>query len=107
MSVQSSLVMYPIETFGTDDQKERFLPALASGKMIGCFGLTEPDYGSDAGSLVTRAEKTDGGYKLTGSKMWISNAPVADIAVVWAKLDGVIAASLLNEIKPVQVLIRR
>ena len=99
MSVQSSLVMYPIETFGTDDQKERFLPALASGKMIGCFGLTEPDYGSDAGSLVTRAEKTDGGYKLTGSKMWISNAPVADIAVVWAKLDGVIRGFIVERDK--------
>ena len=99
MSVQSSLVMYPIETFGTDDQKERFLPALASGMMIGCFGLTEPDYGSDAGSLVTRAEKTDGGYKLTGSKMWISNAPVADIAVVWAKLDGVIRGFIVERDK--------
>ena len=99
MSVQSSLVMYPIETFGTDDQKERFLPALASGKMIGCFGLTEPDYGSDAGALVTRAEKTDGGYKLTGSKMWISNAPVADIAVVWAKLDGVIRGFIVERDK--------
>ena len=88
MSVQSSLVMYPIDTFGTEDQKERFLPGLASGKMVGCFGLTEPDHGSDAGSLATRAEKTKGGYKLTGSKTWISNAPVADIAVVWAKLDG-------------------
>ena len=99
MSVQSSLVMYPIETFGTDDQKERFLPALASGKMIGCFGLTEPDYGSDAGSLVTRAEKTNGGYNLTGSKMWISNAPVADIAVVWAKLDGVIRGFIVERDK--------
>ena len=99
MSVQSSLVMYPIETFGSDDQKERFLPGLASGKMIGCFGLTEPDYGSDAGSLVTRAEKTDGGYKLTGSKMWISNAPVADIAVVWAKLDGVIRGFIVERDK--------
>ena len=88
MSVQSSLVMYPIDTFGTEDQKKRFLPELASGKMVGCFGLTEPDHGSDAGSLATRAEKTKGGYKLTGSKTWISNAPVADIAVVWAKLDG-------------------
>ena len=99
MSVQSSLVMYPIETFGSDDQKERFLPGLASGKMIGCFGLTEPDYGSDAGALVTRAKKTDGGYKLTGSKMWISNAPVADIAVVWAKLDGVIRGFIVERDK--------
>ncbi|MGC6484887.1 MAG: acyl-CoA dehydrogenase, partial [Candidatus Puniceispirillales bacterium] len=99
MSVQSSLVMYPIEAFGTEDQKQRFLPSLATGKMIGCFGLTEPDYGSDAGSLVTRAEKVDGGYKLTGSKMWISNAPVADIAVVWAKLDGVIRGFIIERDK--------
>jgi glutaryl-CoA dehydrogenase len=96
MSVQSSLVMYPISAFGNEDQKQRFLPGLASGKMVGCFGLTEPDYGSDAGALVTRAEKTDGGYRLTGSKMWISNAPVADIAVVWAKLDGVIRGFIIE-----------
>ena len=90
MSVQSSLVMHPIHAFGTEDQKQRFLPRLASGEMIGCFGLTEPDYGSDPGGMVTKAVKVDGGYHLSGAKMWISNAPIADIAVVWAKLDGVI-----------------
>ena len=96
MSVQSSLVMHPINAFGTEEQKQKYLPKLASGEYVGCFGLTEPDYGSDAGSLVTRAEKTDGGYKLTGSKMWISNAPIADIAVIWAKLDGVIRGFIVD-----------
>ncbi len=90
MSVQSSLVMYPIYAYGTEAQRMKYLPKLASGETIGCFGLTEPDHGSDPGSMVTRAEKVDGGYKLSGAKTWISNAPVADIAVVWAKLDGVI-----------------
>ena len=90
MSVQSSLVMHPIHAFGTEEQKQKFLPKLASGEMIGCFGLTEPDYGSDPGGMVTKAIKVDGGYHLSGAKMWISNAPIADIAVVWAKLDGVI-----------------
>ena len=90
MSVQSSLVMHPIFTFGTEEQKQKFLPQLATGKMIGCFGLTEPDYGSDPGGMVTKAVKVDGGYHLSGAKMWISNAPIADIAVIWAKLDGVI-----------------
>jgi glutaryl-CoA dehydrogenase len=90
MSVQSSLVMHPIHAFGTEEQKQKFLPKLASGEMIGCFGLTEPDYGSDPGGMVTKAVKVDGGYHLSGAKMWISNAPIADIAVVWAKLDGVI-----------------
>ena len=96
MSVQSSLVMHPINTFGTEEQKHKYLPKLAAGEYVGCFGLTEPDYGSDAGSLVTRAEKVDGGYKLTGSKMWISNAPIADIAVIWAKLDGVIRGFIVD-----------
>ena len=90
MSVQSSLVMHPIHAFGTEEQKQKFLPKLASGEMIGCFGLTEPDYGSDPGGMVTKAVKVDGVYHLSGAKMWISNAPIADIAVVWAKLDGVI-----------------
>ncbi|MDQ7732918.1 acyl-CoA dehydrogenase [Halomonas sp. SpR1] len=85
MSVQSSLVMYPIETYGSEDQKQKFLPKLASGEMVGCFGLTEPDHGSDPGNMITRAEKADGGYRLTGAKMWITNSPIADIAVVWAK----------------------
>lgn len=85
MSVQSSLVMYPIETYGSEEQKQKFLPKLASGEMVGCFGLTEPDHGSDPGNMNTRAEKVDGGYRLTGAKMWITNSPIADIAVVWAK----------------------
>lgn len=84
MSVQSSLVMYPIDTFGTEEQKQRFLPKLATGEMIGCFGLTEPDHGSDPGSMVTTAVKTDGGWILNGAKMWITNSPIADVAVVWA-----------------------
>ena len=88
MSVQSSLVMYPIYAYGTEAQRRKYLPKLASGEIIGCFGLTEPDHGSDPGSMVTRAEKVAGGYKLNGAKTWISNAPVAHIAVVWAKLDG-------------------
>ncbi|MFU8812002.1 MAG: acyl-CoA dehydrogenase [Balneolaceae bacterium] len=85
MSVQSSLVMYPISTFGTEEQKERFLPRLASGEIIGCFGLTEPDHGSDPGSMTTTALKTDGGWILNGAKMWITNSPISDVAVVWAK----------------------
>jgi len=88
MSVQSSLVMHPIYAYGSEAQRRKYLPKLATGEMVGCFGLTEPDHGSDPGSMVTRAEKIDGGYRLTGAKMWITNAPVADIAVVWAKLDG-------------------
>jgi glutaryl-CoA dehydrogenase len=96
MSVQSSLVMHPINAFGTEAQKQKFLPPLASGKMIGCFGLTEPDYGSDPGGMVTKAVETDGGYHLSGAKMWISNAPIADIAVVWAKLDGVIRGFIIE-----------
>lgn len=96
MSVQSSLVMYPIETFGSDQQKERFLPRLASGELIGCFGLSEADGGSDPGAMRTRAEKADGGYVLNGAKMWITNAPIADLAVVWAKLDGKIRGFLIE-----------
>ena len=96
MSVQSSLVMYPIYAYGTEAQRKKYLPKLASGDMIGCFGLTEPDHGSDPGSMVTRAEKVAGGYKLNGAKTWISNAPVADVAVVWAKLDGVIRGFIVE-----------
>ncbi|WP_424944073.1 acyl-CoA dehydrogenase [Aliiroseovarius crassostreae] len=88
MSVQSSLVMYPIYAYGTEEQREKYLPKLASGEWIGCFGLTEPDAGSDPGSMKTTAKKTDGGYVLNGSKMWISNAPIADVFVVWAKSDA-------------------
>lgn len=87
MSVQSSLVMYPIYAYGSDAQKEKYLPKLASGEFIGCFGLTEPDYGSDPGGMITRAKTADGGYRLTGAKMWISNSPIADVFVVWAKTD--------------------
>ncbi|TRC90945.1 acyl-CoA dehydrogenase [Mesorhizobium sp. WSM4310] len=88
MSVQSSLVMYPIHAYGSEEQRKKYLPKLASGEWIGCFGLTEPDAGSDPGGMKTRAEKTANGYKLSGSKMWISNAPIADVFVVWAKLKG-------------------
>jgi len=87
MSVQSSLVMYPIFNYGSEEQKQKYLPKLASGEFIGCFGLTEPDYGSDPGGMVTRAKKVDGGYLLNGAKMWISNSPIADVFVVWAKTD--------------------
>jgi glutaryl-CoA dehydrogenase len=98
MSVQSSLVMYPIYAYGSEAQRERYLPGLASGELIGCFGLTEPDHGSDPMSMVTRAKKTDGGYLLSGAKMWISNAPVADVFLVWAKTDdGVIHGFLLEK----------
>jgi glutaryl-CoA dehydrogenase len=96
MSVQSSLVMYPIYAYGTEAQRRKYLPKLATGEMIGCFGLTEPDHGSDPGSMVTRAEKVDGGYRLNGAKTWISNAPVAHVAVVWAKLDGVIRGFIVE-----------
>ena len=86
-SVQSSLVMYPIHAYGSDDQRKKYLPGLASGKLIGCFGLTEPDAGSDPGGMRTRAKKIDGGYQLSGSKMWITNSPIADVFIVWAKSD--------------------
>ncbi|MBB3287997.1 MULTISPECIES: acyl-CoA dehydrogenase [Rhizobium] len=98
MSVQSSLVMVPIETFGSDAQKQKYLPKLATGEWIGCFGLTEPNHGSDPGSMVTRAKKVDGGYSLTGAKTWISNAPIADVFVVWAKTeDGLIRGFILEK----------
>lgn len=87
MSVQSSLVMYPIWAYGTEAQREQYLPKLATGEWIGCFGLTEPDHGSDPGSMVTRARTVDGGYSLSGAKMWITNSPIADVFVVWAKTD--------------------
>ncbi|WP_443023773.1 acyl-CoA dehydrogenase [Sneathiella sp.] len=87
MSVQSSLVMHPIYTYGTEAQREKYLPKLASGEWIGCFGLTEPDHGSDPGSMVTRARSAPGGYRVSGAKMWITNSPVADVFVVWAKTD--------------------
>jgi glutaryl-CoA dehydrogenase len=88
MSVQSSLVMYPIHAYGTEAQRQRWLPKLATGELVGCFGLTEPNHGSDPGGMVTRARKVDGGWKLSGTKMWISNSPIADVFVVWAKDDA-------------------
>jgi len=98
MSVQSSLVMLPIYEFGNEASKQKYLPKLASGEWIGCFGLTEPNHGSDPGSMVTRAKKVDGGYSLTGSKMWISNSPIADVFVVWAKDDeGAIRGFVLDK----------
>ena len=96
MSVQSSLVMYPIESFGSEEQKMRFLPKLATGEWIGCFGLTETDGGSDPGAMRTTAVAAPGGYVLNGSKMWITNSPVADVAVVWAKLDGAIRGFIIE-----------
>jgi len=88
MSVQSSLVMHPIHAYGTEAQRQKWLPKLATGELVGCFGLTEPDHGSDPGGMVTRARKVDGGWRLTGAKMWISNSPIADVFVVWAKDDA-------------------
>lgn len=88
MSVQSSLVIYPIYAYGSEEQRDKYLPGLVSGELIGCFGLTEPDAGSDPGGMKTRAEKIEGGYRLRGSKMWISNAPIADVFVVWAKSEA-------------------
>jgi len=88
MSVQSSLVMHPIHAYGTEEQRQKWLPRLAKGEIVGCFGLTEPSHGSDPNGMVTRARKADGGYKLSGAKMWITNAPIADIFVVWAKDDA-------------------
>ena len=97
MSVQSSLVMHPIHAFGTEAQREKYLPGLASGDLVGCFGLTEPDHGSDPGSMITRARAAPGGYRLSGGKTWITNAPIADVAVVWAKTDdGVIRGFILD-----------
>lgn len=97
LSVQASLVMHPIFTYGTEEQKKKYLPKLASGEIIGCFGLTEPDHGSDPGGMKSRAERTADGYILSGSKTWISNSPVADIFVIWAKLDGVVRGFILDK----------
>ena len=98
MSVQSSLVMYPINSYGSEDQRRKYLPKLASGEWIGCFGLTEPDAGSDPNSMTTRAKKTDGGYVISGAKTWISNAPIADVFVIWAKTeDGAIRGFVLEK----------
>jgi len=100
MSVQSSLVMHPIYAYGTEEQREKYLPKLATGEWVGCFGLTEPDHGSDPGGMITRAEKTSGGYLLNGAKMWITNSPIADLAVVWAKLDGEIRGFIVERGMP-------
>lgn len=96
MSVQSSLVMHPIYAYGSEEQRQKYLPKLATGEWVGCFGLTEPDHGSDPGSMITRAEKTPSGYLLKGAKTWITNSPIADLAVVWAKLDGVIRGFIVE-----------
>jgi glutaryl-CoA dehydrogenase len=96
MSVQSSLVMYPIYAFGSEEQKRKLLPGMAKGEIVGCFGLTEPDGGSDPASMRTVAKKVDGGYVLNGAKMWITNSPISDVALVWAKLDGVIRGFLVE-----------
>ncbi|MEW5684716.1 MAG: acyl-CoA dehydrogenase [Pseudomonadota bacterium] len=96
MSVQSSLVMYPIYAFGSEEQRRKYLPGMAAGKIIGCFGLTEPDGGSDPASMRTTATKVDGGYVLNGAKMWITNSPISDVALVWAKLDGKIRGFLVE-----------
>jgi glutaryl-CoA dehydrogenase len=97
MSVQSSLVMHPIFAYGDEAQRQRWLPGLARGELVGCFGLTEPDAGSDPGSMKSRAERVEGGYLLTGNKMWITNSPIADLLVVWAKLDGEITGFVLEQ----------
>jgi len=96
-SVQSALVMYPIHTFGSEEQKDYWLPKLATGEKIGCFGLTEPDYGSNPGGMITRAERNGDGFLLNGAKMWITNGTIADVAVVWAKLDGEIKGFLVEK----------
>ncbi|MBK7316429.1 MAG: acyl-CoA dehydrogenase [Anaerolineales bacterium] len=97
MSVQSSLVMHPIYTYGSEEQRKKYLPKLASGEWVGCFGLTEPNHGSDPGSMETRAKKVDGGYIVHGNKMWITNSPIADVFIVWAKLDGEIRGFILEK----------
>lgn len=97
MSVQSSLVMYPIFTYGTEEQRKKYLPKLASGEWVGCFGLTEPNHGSDPASMEAKAKKVDGGFILHGNKMWITNSPIADVFVVWAKLDGEIRGFILEK----------
>jgi glutaryl-CoA dehydrogenase len=96
MSVQSSLVMHPIYAYGSEAQHEKYLPKLATGEWVGCFGLTEPDHGSDPSSMVTNAKPVDGGYMLNGAKMWITNSPIADLAVVWAKLEGTIRGFIVE-----------
>ena len=96
MSVQSSLVMYPIYTYGSEAQRKKYLPKLGAGEWVGCFGLTEPDHGSDPGGMNTRAQKVDGGYTLKGAKTWITNSPIADVLVVWGKLDGKIRGFILE-----------
>jgi len=96
MSVQSSLVMHPIHAYGCEAQRERWLPRLATGELVGCFGLTEPDHGSDPGGMTTRAVAVSGGYRLSGAKTWITNSPIADVMIVWAKLDGVIRGFILE-----------
>ena len=97
MSVQSSLVMHPIYTYGSEEQRKKYLPKLASGETVGCFGLTEPNHGSDPGSMETRAKKVDGGWILHGNKMWITNSPIADVFIVWAKADGEIRGFILDK----------
>ena len=97
MSVQNSLVIHPIFNYGTDEQRQKYVPKLASGEWIGCFGLTEPDFGSDPGGMLTRAKKTSAGYVLNGTKTWISNAPVADIAVIWAKTEDSVIRGFIVE----------
>lgn len=97
MSVQSSLVIHPIYSYGSEEQKSKYLPKLLSGELVGCFGLTEPNSGSDPASMSTSAEKIEGGYRLTGNKMWITNSPIADVFVVWAKLDGVVRGFILEK----------
>ena len=96
MSVQSSLVMYPIHAFGSEAQKQKYLPRLAKGEIIGAFGLTEPNHGSDPGSLETKAKKVPGGYSLSGSKTWITNSPVADVFVIWGKYEGKLRGFVLE-----------
>jgi glutaryl-CoA dehydrogenase len=95
--VQSSLVMHPIYTYGSEEQRKKYLPKLASGEWVGCFGLTEPNHGSDPGSMETRAKKVDGGYIVHGNKMWITNSPIADVFIIWAKLDGEIRGFILDK----------
>ncbi len=97
MSVQSSLVIHPIYSYGSEEQKSKYLPKLLSGEMVGCFGLTEPNSGSDPASMSTRAKKVEGGYRLTGNKMWITNSPIADVFVIWAKLDGEVRGFILEK----------
>ena len=97
MSVQSSLVMFPIYTYGSEEQRQKYLPKLATGEYVGCFGLTEPDHGSDPGGMITNAKVTAGGYTLNGAKMWISNSPIADVFVVWAKLESVVRGFILEK----------